>query len=97
PVRLFTMPTSRAGAAGIPWVYQMHWHACPCRFVRNKLAELEEGPGMPFVANRYPLSNPTQVFQSQCLARYDGFSHYGFADTVIHVLLEAALPSRVLP
>ena len=42
---------------------------------------------MPFVAlfvpNRDPLANPAQVFESECLARDDGFLHQGFADTVI--------------
>ena len=79
----------------------MHRDACPCGLVGEELAQLEEGPGMPlvamFVPNRYPLSNPAEVFESECLARDDGFLHQGLADTVIHVLLEAALPSRILP
>src|SRR5690348_14334114 len=78
----------------------MQRHACPGSFIGEEVAQLEEGPGIPFVAlfvpNRYPLPDPRQVFESQCLARYDGFSHYGLANTVIDVLLEAALPSRIL-
>ena len=49
-----------------------------------------------FVANRYPLANPTQVFKSECLARDDGFVYQGLRDTVIDILLEAAFSPRVL-
>src|SRR5262249_25381840 len=81
PIRLLTVPTGRTRPAGSPWVYQMHRHAGPGGFVGEELAQLEEGPGVPFVAmfvpNRYPLANPAQVFESQCLARYDGFLHQG--------------------
>src|SRR5690348_5618907 len=94
------MAAGRAGAAGVPRVYQMHWHAYPCRFVGKELAQLEEGPGMPFVAmfvpNRDPLTNPRKVFKSDCLARDDGFFHQGLRDTVIHIRLEAAFSTRVL-
>ena len=79
----------------------MHRDTGPGRLVGNVLAKSEEGPGMPFVAmfvaNRYPLSNPAEVFEGECLARYEGFLHQGLANTVIHVLLEAMLPARVLP
>src|SRR5262249_25738942 len=57
------------------------------------LAQLEERPGMPliamFVANRYPLSDSAQVFESECLARYDGLLDELLTDAVIGVLLEA--------
>ena len=44
-----------------------------------------------FVSNRYPLPNPAQVFESDCLARYGGFLDEFLADAVVHVLLEAAI------
>src|SRR5581483_1192365 len=63
------------------------------------LAELEEGPGMPFVAmfaaNRCSLSDPTQVFESECLARYDGFLDELLADAVVGVALETGLTTAV--
>lgn len=99
-IRLLTMATLTARAAGIPRVYQMQRHASPGGFVGEELAQLEEGPGMPlvalFVANRYPFSNPTQVFESQCLARDESFEYQGLRDTVIDVFLKAALTARIL-
>jgi len=105
PIGLLTMPTGGAGATGSPRVYQMYRRACPCGLVAEELAQLEEGPGMPLVAmfamfamfasNRCSLSNPGQVFESECLARSDGVLYQGLADTVRHVLLETALPSGV--
>lgn len=78
----------------------MYWNACPSSFVGDELAELVESPGMPliamFVSNRDPLSDTCQVFERECLARYGGFLHQGLRDAVVHVLLEAALPARVL-
>jgi hypothetical protein len=49
-----------------------------------------------FVTDRYPLSDSRQIFKSQCLARYGGFLDQGLANTVVHILLEATLPPRVL-
>src|SRR5262249_8418526 len=49
-----------------------------------------------FVANCCPLPNPAQVFEGECLARYEGFVHQGLRDSVVHVLLEAAFTARVL-
>jgi hypothetical protein len=47
-----------------------------------------------FVSNRCSLSNPTQVFESDCLARYGGFLDKSLADAVVGILLETgfALP-----
>ena len=85
PVRLLTMPTSRAGAAGIARVYQMQRHARPGGLVGEELAKLVESPGMPFVAmcvtDRYALADSRQILQSECLARDGGFLDQGFADT----------------
>jgi len=58
-----------------------------------------------FVATRDPLSHPRQVFKSECLRvpctilrLYCGFTavffHQGLRATVVHVLVEAAFPSR---
>ena len=70
------------------------------RLVGDELAQLEEGPGMPLVAmfapNRCSLSDPRQVFESDCLARYDGFLDQLLADTVIRVFLEARLTAAHL-
>ena len=49
-----------------------------------------------FVANRCSRLDPSQVFQRECLARYDGFVYQGLRDAVVHVLLEAAFPARIL-
>ncbi len=40
------------------------------------------------------LSNPCEVFESKCLARYDDFSYQGFRYLVIHVSLKAFLAPR---
>jgi hypothetical protein len=94
------MAALTARATGIPRIYQMQRNARPGSFVREKLAQLVESPGMPliamFVANRYPLSDSTQVLKSDCLARYGGFLHQGLRDTVIHIYLKATLPACIL-
>jgi hypothetical protein len=100
PIRLLTMAALATRATGVSGGYQMQRHACPCGLIGEKLAQLGEGPGMPLVAmfraNRSPFANPRKVFESQCLARYDGFHDQGFADAVIHVPLKTALTARVL-
>src|SRR5690348_6997657 len=86
-MRLLTMPIGRTRPTGIPWVYQMHGHACPGRFVGEELAQVEEAPGVPLVAmfasNRGSLSDSTEIFKSDCLARYDGFLDEPLADAVV--------------
>src|SRR5258708_37302665 len=89
-----TRPTRVSG------INQMHRDPCPSRLVGDVLAELQEGPGMPLIAmlvsNRCPLSNPTQVFEGECLARDGGCSNQGLRDTVIHIPLKAAFLVRIL-
>ncbi|HEX9412283.1 MAG TPA: hypothetical protein VF916_02165, partial [Ktedonobacterales bacterium] len=46
-------------------------------------------PVARFVSNRCSLSDPAQVFKSDCLARYDGFLNESLADAVVGVFLEA--------
>ncbi len=50
-----------------------------------------------FVSNRDPLTNPRQVFEGECLARYGGFSHQGFREAVVDLLLEATFAAHILP
>src|SRR5262245_939172 len=79
----------------------MQRDTCPCGFVGHELAQLEESPGVPLVAmcpsNRCSLADSRQILKSECLAGYGSLLHQGLADAVIHVLLEAAFPPRVLP
>src|SRR5258707_3119939 len=89
-----TRPTRVSG------INQMHRDPCPSRLVGDVLAELKEGPGMPLIAmlvsNRCPLSNPTQVFEGECLARYGGFINQGLPDTAVHIPVQTAIPVRTL-
>src|SRR5260221_13572258 len=89
-----TRPTRVSG------INQMHRDPCPSRLVGDVLAELKEGPGMPLIAmlvsNRCPLSNPTQVFEGECLARYGGFRNPGVRGNGIQLPVEAAFPVRIL-
>src|SRR4029077_15572420 len=57
--------------------------------------------GMPlvtmFASNRCSRSNPTEVFERDCLARCDGFLNQLLANTVIGVTLETGLAAAHLP
>ncbi len=97
-IRFFTMPTGRAGTRRIPGVNELDRNARPGRLVGNIHSELEESPGMPFIAvfaaNRCSLSDACEIFQSECLARYDSFMYQGFCDTMVRVFLKAFFASR---
>jgi hypothetical protein len=72
-------------ATGVAWIYQAHLKKCP---------------GVPLVAmfasNRCSLSNPTEVFKRDCLARYRGFLDDLLANHMIGVGLEARLAATHL-
>lgn len=97
-IRLFTMPTLRTGTARVSWVNQPDFYASPSRFVTDKGAKLIKGPGMPFVTifmpNSYSLSDACKVFQSECLARLNGFSYQSFCYPMVRVLLKTMLFAR---
>jgi hypothetical protein len=65
------------------------------------VAKLEKRPGVPliamFVPNRDPLTNPTKVFEGDCLARYGGLLDEFLADAVVSVGLEAGFAAAHLP
>src|SRR5215467_9581581 len=94
------MAPDQTGATGVSGIDQMHWHACPCGFVDEELTELIESPRMPLIAmfatNRDSLTNPTQIFESACLARDGGSFHQDLAYTVMHIALETPFLARVL-
>ena len=97
----FTMPATRTRLRGIRRVYQPDLDTCPGRLIHQEQAQLKEGPGMPlvtvFALNRDLLPNAGQVFESQCLARYDGFVDQGLADGMVdgfHVAMLA--PAHLL-
>ncbi len=100
-VGFLTMSTGRTGPAGMARVHQDQAHTSPGRLVGEELPQVSEGPGMPLVAllssNRCPLSDACQVFQRECLARYEGFLDQSLADAVVDVSLKAALsPAHLL-
>ena len=99
-IGLLTVATGRAGATGVSGVDHTQGHACPGGFVGEELAELEERPRMPrvtmFVTNRDPLPDATQVFERECLARYDGFGVPRFSQCGDSHPVEAAFFARVL-
>src|SRR5712692_4761338 len=94
------MSTLTACARGVPRINKPHVYTGPGCLVGDVHPQLGEDPGMPFVAifvpNRCPLSNPREVFQSECLARYDGFVDQGLTDRVVHIFLKTLLTSREL-
>ena len=100
PIRLCAMSTLATGTRGVRRVNEPHVHTSPGGLVGDVHAELIEGPGMPLVAmftpNRCPLSNAGEVLESQCLARYDGFSYQGLTDLVVDVFLKTLLTSTQL-
>lgn len=97
-----TLPVSAARTRGarVGRVYQPDFDTRPGRLVGKEHPQLEEGPGMPFVAvfapNHCLLSNAAQVFESQCLARYDGFVDQGLTDFVVDIFHVAAFSPAYL-
>ncbi len=92
----FTMPAVATRLARIGRVDQPDLNARPGRLVGHKQAQLKEGPGMPFVSLRAPnrclVSNAGEVFECECLARYDSFCYQGLTDGMVDILHLAALP-----
>jgi hypothetical protein len=93
PIRFFAMSTRATRSRRIARVNQANWDARPCRLVTDIASQLGESPAMPFVAvfvtNRDTLSNTSQVFKSECLARYYGLFHQEGTDAMIRILLKA--------
>ncbi len=96
----FTMPATRTRLRGISRVHQAQRNARPGCFVGKVHPQLVESPGVPFVAvfaaSHCPIPDAGEVFQGQCLARYDGFVYQGLGNAVIDVFHVAALPSTHL-
>jgi hypothetical protein len=91
-----TKPTTATRLARISRVDQPDLHPCPSCFVCEEQAQLEEGPAVPFIAvfapNHCRVPDTSEIFQGQCLARYNGFLDQGLRYLVIDVSHEAALP-----
>src|SRR5438067_2716573 len=96
----FTMPTDATGLARKGRVNQPNRYASPGCFVGQKQAQLEEGPGVPFITvfapNRDLLSQTGQVFKGECLARDDGFVNQGLRYLVVDMLHIPAFPPAQL-
>src|SRR5712691_12921398 len=91
------MSTLTTGLGCIGRIDKPHRNTRPGCFVGNVHPQLVEGPGVPFIAvfspNVNSLTNACQVFQSECLARYNGFLDQGATDLLIRVLHEAFFTS----
>ncbi len=89
------MPAGRTRLRGVGRINHSDLDARPGRFIRKEQAQLVEGPGMPFVtvfaANRDSLSQASEVFQGECLARYDSFLDQGLRDPVVDITHPAPL------
>src|SRR5437764_9877265 len=92
------MPTPATRLRGVGRVHKVDRHACPSGFVRNKHAQLIEGPAMPLIAifstNRNPFSDACEVFKSDCLASTSSLVDQGFGYAVVDIFLEAMLTPR---
>ena len=99
-IGLFAMSTLATGTTRVSRINKPDRDTRPGCLVGDVHPQLEEGPAMPFVAiltpNRCPLSNPREVFERECLARYDGFVDQGSTDLLVDIFLKTLLASRKL-
>lgn len=90
--------TFGASAAGVLGIDQDHRHTRTPRLVRDKRAQLKEGPTMQrgslAATNRNPLANPTQVFEgnrSLCVFR---LRHKLLADAMVGIFRKTSFLAR---
>ncbi len=95
-ISTLAMPAAQTRLRGVGRVDQPDLDSSPGRLVGEKYTQLKEGPGMPLVSlfapNHCLFSNAGQVFESQCLARDDGFPYQSLADGMVDVFHIPAFP-----
>ena len=100
-VALVPAAADGAGSARVPWVNQDYRHALQRRLVADELAQLPKRPvAVPRslrMLNRYPIANMRQFFQRDSSRGAFSLRNKSFADDVVGVALEAALPAAELP
>jgi hypothetical protein len=92
-IRFIDVSTTRAGAAGVPWVNFDHRDAKHLRLVLDKGPELKERPAMQLcslgLASLYPATDALEVFKGnpRLPSRRGAFSllHNAFADFVVNM------------
>lgn len=90
--------THHARPRRVPWVHDDKTNACERCLVRHESSKLKERPSTvtcPLaLANRYPVADSAQVFQSDSAAGVSSLLHERLGDGVIDAGSEAGLPAR---
>src|SRR5215469_9695125 len=96
-VPLVNVATSRALARRASGIHQDDWHRGERRLVDDELPELPERPGVHVgalsLANRYPLADPTQVFELDPAPGAFGLADDSLADDLVDVPGEPGFPA----